>query len=547
MNFVLNSRNVSSKNNGAKRKFALVLSSFFAFAFLLSTPAFASDVRDIADSVTGSAQNLPGVIAVAAYLMGILLGVLGIIKIKDSVVNPQQFPLKDGIARLGAGGALFALPIVYEAMFTAINGGGLADPGAIMTADFNAALGFVGLNDVGGGNPRFNDILKNVAESTKTIPGVIMAVTYLLGLIAGFAGILKLKEHIENPQQVAIREPIVRFLTGGAFFALPMIIEALLVSIDDGSGGFSLANIFGAGLMGSEWTGGTITGCGGGVAAGTTVDVVICNIVNGTEAFPAFLVTAAYLFGLFLAVWGILKLRDHVLNPQQIPVWDGIMRMLAAGAFFALPMVVEAAHRTITEGLGAVTNSGDSGAIVGTGLDAVMFNFVDSIFAPMTVLMNFFGLVAGMILVMVAISRLVKSTQEGARGPGGIGTIMTFLAGGALISFLPMLNSFTGSLFDDNVVNTIPDLQYTTGMDPAVIAHSEAVVSAIIRFMIVLGLISFARGIFIVRGVAEGNSQASLMAGVTHLVGGALAVNLGPLVNAVQETLGLSAYGVVFN
>ncbi len=547
MNFVLNSRNVFSKNNGAKRKFALVLSSFFAFVFLLSTPAFASDVRDIADSVTGSAQNLPGVIAVAAYLMGILLGVLGIIKIKDSVVNPQQFPLKDGIARLGAGGALFALPIVYEAMFTAINGGGLADPGAIMTADFNAALGFVGLNDVGGGNPRFNDILKNVAESTKTIPGVIMAVTYLLGLIAGFAGILKLKEHIENPQQVAIREPIVRFLTGGAFFALPMIIEALLVSVDDGSGGFSLANIFGAGLMGSEWTGGTITGCGGGVAAGTTIDVVICNIVNGTEAFPAFLVTAAYLFGLFLAVWGILKLRDHVLNPQQIPVWDGIMRMLAAGAFFALPMVVEAAHRTITEGLGAVTNSGDSGAIVGTGLDAVMFNFVDSIFAPMTVLMNFFGLVAGMILVMVAISRLVKSTQEGARGPGGIGTIMTFLAGGALISFLPMLNSFTGSLFDDNVVNTIPDLQYTTGMDPTVIAHSEAVVSAIIRFMIVLGLISFARGIFIVRGVAEGNSQASLMAGVTHLVGGALAVNLGPLVNAVQETLGLSAYGVVFN
>lgn len=547
MNFVLNSRNVFSKNNGAKRKFALVLSSFFAFVFLLSTPAFASDVRDIADSVTGSAQNLPGVIAVAAYLMGILLGVLGIIKIKDSVVNPQQFPLKDGIARLGAGGALFALPIVYEAMFTAINGGGLADPGAIMTADFNAALGFVGLNDVGGGNPRFNDILKNVAESTKTIPGVIMAVTYLLGLIAGFAGILKLKEHIENPQQVAIREPIVRFLTGGAFFALPMIIEALLVSVDDGSGGFSLANIFGAGLMGSEWTGGTITGCGGGVAAGTTIDVVICNIVNGTEAFPAFLVTAAYLFGLFLAVWGILKLRDHVLNPQQIPVWDGIMRMLAAGAFFALPMVVEAAHRTITEGLGAVTNSGDSGAIVGTGLDAVMFNFVDSIFAPMTVLMNFFGLVAGMILVMVAISRLVKSTQEGARGPGGIGTIMTFLAGGALISFLPMLNSFTGSLFDDNVVNTIPDLQYTTGMDPTVIAHSEAVVSAIIRFMIVLGLISFARGIFIVRGVAEGNSQASLMAGVTHLVGGALAVNLGPLVNAVQETLGLSAYGIVFN
>jgi hypothetical protein len=34
---------------------------------------------------------------------------------------------------------------------------------------------------------------------------------------------------------------------------------------------------------------------------------------------------------------------------------------------------------------------------------------------------------------------------------------------------------------------------------------------------------------------------------MTHLIGGAAAVNLGPLINAVQQTLGIGGLGVVFN
>ena len=48
------------------------------------------------------------------------------------------------------------------------------------------------------------------------------------------------------------------------------------------------------------------------------------------------------------------------------------------------------------------------------------------------------------------------------------------------------------------------------------------------------------------RGVAEGSQQASVMSGVTHLIAGALAVNLGPLLNAVQVTLGITGYGIAF-
>jgi len=81
----------------------------------------------IAGNIATSIQDLPGLISGLAYLFGSLIGVLGIMKIKDHVENPTQTPLKDGAIRLAAGGGLFALPIIYDAMFTTIGTGTTAD------------------------------------------------------------------------------------------------------------------------------------------------------------------------------------------------------------------------------------------------------------------------------------------------------------------------------------------------------------------------------------------------------------------------------------
>lgn len=77
----------------------------------------------IANNINNSIANLPGLITGLAYLFGLLLGVLGIMKIKDHVENPGQTPLKDGAIRLAAGGALFALPIIFEAMENTVDDG----------------------------------------------------------------------------------------------------------------------------------------------------------------------------------------------------------------------------------------------------------------------------------------------------------------------------------------------------------------------------------------------------------------------------------------
>lgn len=87
----------------------------------------ANNFSNISANIAKGISDIPGLFSALAYLFGILLAVLGIMKIKDHVENPGQTPLKDGAVRLLAGGALFAIPIVSEAMFSTIGDGTAAD------------------------------------------------------------------------------------------------------------------------------------------------------------------------------------------------------------------------------------------------------------------------------------------------------------------------------------------------------------------------------------------------------------------------------------
>ena len=107
-----------------KMKQKMLLASAATFVGMVSgvESSFAggNDFKTIVTNMESSISTIPGLISGMSYMMGILLGVLGILKIKDHVENPGQTPLQQGAIRLAAGGGLFALPIVYEAMRTTI-------------------------------------------------------------------------------------------------------------------------------------------------------------------------------------------------------------------------------------------------------------------------------------------------------------------------------------------------------------------------------------------------------------------------------------------
>lgn len=110
-------------------KFKLTALSVAVMSFS-STSAFAeggegggedaNNFSTIAQNIGNSINDIPGLLSALAYLMGVVLGILGVLKIKDHVENPTQTPLKDGAIRLAVGGALFGLPILFESMLSTI-------------------------------------------------------------------------------------------------------------------------------------------------------------------------------------------------------------------------------------------------------------------------------------------------------------------------------------------------------------------------------------------------------------------------------------------
>ncbi len=296
---------------------------------------------------------------------------------------------------------------------------------------------------------------------------------------------------------------------------------------------------------------------------GDTLGTAIMNVVDSLHRVPSLFAGLAHLFGIGLAAWGINDVVTHVNNPNQVSAWEPAKKFLSGGAFFSLPYVAEVVRDTVGGDIESVSNSAfaadPTGGIVtsvisllsgggGAGLDTLLLRFISDIFDPMMIAISTFSYLAGVVFVMIGINRLLKKADEGARGPGGFGTIMTFLVGGALLSIDQMLGAFSDSIFGDTEVSTFAIMPYltVTGMSLLEQAHIYQVLSSVVAFMMIIGAISFVRGWFILRDVAEGSQQASMMAGVTHLVGGAVAVNIGPLLTFVQNTLGLTQYGVFF-
>lgn len=544
------------------------------FYFLLSGDVFAQDINDISENIVQSTRFLPALVSGLAFLSAILIGITAILKTIDHVNNPAQTPIRVPVIRFIIGGALFSLPIIIEAALLTINGGSITNfnPLGQFSALFGASnlIGFVtAYLTIGNVNSILNSIMISIGE----IPAMVAAVGYLLGLVMVASAIYKTRDHVEDPDRVPLKDVVIRYLTAGMLFGLPTVFNAMYETINGGGLGFTgqimqlmqgsrffiSSEVEGLSFVGLNLGGGACTGLE--MFTGNDVGDILCTMLITSAGIPGFLAALSYIIGTVLGLWAIVKIRDHVNNPSQTPLHEGITRLIAGGAFFALPVVALAIQYSITPNVLAIsvlagTNTGfntpttlSCSSSSANSLDQAMACFMSDILGPSHVLLNFFTFVAGLIFIMIGISRLTRSAQEGARGPGGIGTIATFVVAGLLMSATTILRAFSGSMFGvfGAKTKTNANLLYADGMSDLEKAAAYNVVNAVLQFMIIIGMISFVRGIFIMRDVAEGQGQASTMAGMTHIIGGALAVNLGPLLNAVQATLGITAFGVTFS
>ena len=284
-------------------------------------------------------------------------------------------------------------------------------------------------------------------------------------------------------------------------------------------------------------------------AAAATVGAVLGNVTGSLASFPNLLSGAAYILGLLFTIQGVLLFKDHVdggsgtLHRSPVPISAGVKRFLAGGGLFALPFMSGAVTNSLcSAGGGACPMIGYTsvhGAPGGNGMDQMIFAFISNIAQPATYLILAFSWISAIILLVTAIIRLTHTAQEGPRGPAGLGTLMTFLASGALFSFGGMIGNFSNSLFGSNQMTTYANIN-VTGITQADVNQIAPVIEALMTFIMIVGFIAFLRGWFVLKAFADGNSQVSIAQALTFLIGGTLAINLGALVNVLEQTVGVN-------
>ncbi len=96
------------------------------------------DVTAFASNITNATgTTFPLFMSALSYIGGGGLTIAGIYKLKNHVDNPGQTPMKDGLIRLGAGGALLSITWFQRVMQGAASNGSTSNAAVLSIASFS--------------------------------------------------------------------------------------------------------------------------------------------------------------------------------------------------------------------------------------------------------------------------------------------------------------------------------------------------------------------------------------------------------------------------
>jgi len=287
-------------------------------------------------------------------------------------------------------------------------------------------------------------------------------------------------------------------------------------------------------------------------AAEGTLGQVIERIVENVWSLPQLINYFGYIMAVFFMGLALFKLYSHVqYGPQSTQLIEPIkyfgITMLAAAMPTTANMLI-GTFGGFGEDAQQVNNLGwsdDASGVTGS-LDTMMMDFIQNVYVPMQWLFTIFCFIAGFMFLLIAIHRLTKTSQQGAQGPSGVGTIATFMLAAVMLSIAPSIGVVTETLFGGRTsMTTVQFMALSETMGDAS-GHAQNVLVSILAFLIIVGIVSMIRGFFILRGLAEGQQQMTMMSGLSHIIAGAVLVNFGQFANIIQNTLGITEYGVLF-
>jgi hypothetical protein len=148
--------------------------------------------------------------------------------------------------------------------------------------------------------------------------------------------------------------------------------------------------------------------------------LMMVEIRNKSWPLIDFISFISLLIGILFSALAVNKLRQHVeFGPNKIELSEPLKYFFVGGLMMTLPAVAGVAQATFG-GIGDAQNVGGEmgawaiGGEPGEGLDGMLVRFMQSIYRPTQILIEFFCYVAGAALMLVAVHRFTKTAQQGA-------------------------------------------------------------------------------------------------------------------------------------
>ena len=276
-----------------------------------------------------------------------------------------------------------------------------------------------------------------------------------------------------------------------------------------------------------------------GLAFATGLEDIIAS--GGSEAksmMHPLLSVSSYLLGAMLAVTAMFKFRA-IADGQNVPWMDPIMRLLGGVLLIGAPWILTSLINSLDLGgadVGITPASGGGGS--GTGLDQLMVTTMSKVQGPALTAIKAVCLVGGITFLVIGLKRLAQAGDGGGRAPKLSGTIGCLIAGACMVSVGQVMGAVTTSLFGSSSTGTFHSVEYSSSFGDAGTAANN-VFAALFEFVAIIGWIAVARGIFLLRRLAEGEGQKTHLHAFTNLLAGACCVNMAGFVNAISTTTGL--------
>lgn len=276
-------------------------------------------------------------------------------------------------------------------------------------------------------------------------------------------------------------------------------------------------------------------------ARAQTLGEVMCNASDNVSPLAELFNGFAYILGGIAIGRGLYMLQKRAEGGQKT-LSEGIMYIVGGACLMALPAAIGAVVQSLmaTDGGGGLSFcSPGAGASAGEELtlDQMMINLVENIRDPMTFMLSCIAIVMG---VFIFVRGLIKATQYGVDPRNNSGPkIVTSLVFGALLFVIGQsLGMIQDTLFGTPEIASNSVISWATfdNLDDDSGRFKRAVIAALTFFQLI-GMIAFIRGLLLLKTHIEGG-QGSMAQGITHMLGGACAINIYLFLKVMDNTFG---------